>query len=72
VKYPKPVLILILLAVVAILVVVISHEAAESKKAAEQEAAHKAFVGDAPKSSPAYNIMDYTKNPKAPAAGKLQ
>jgi len=42
---------------------------ADAKKAAQQKAAHDAFVGDAPKAEPAYNIMDYAKSPSPNNAG---
>jgi hypothetical protein len=40
-----------------------SQSDADAKKAAQQKAAHDAFVGDSPKPQPAYNITDYTNNP---------
>ncbi len=38
-----------------------SQSDADAKKAAQQKAAHDAFIGEAPKEGPAYNIMDYAK-----------
>jgi len=42
---------------------------ANAKKLKEQEAAHKAFMGEAPKPSKPFNILDYTKSPNPPNSG---
>lgn len=57
-------LILTLLLLVALTACDDEKSEANANKLKEQEAAHKAFMGEAPKKSEPYNIMDYTVNAK--------